>query len=167
MGRISHGESLFSFDGVDASRKGNDLLTRFFESLIENSKCVVCLSERPLLNESVKSLVNNNGSVISQLQDVKYDDFELSFSYRKGLNKKLIIKFLSDCFQFFEHPAFIFLSRESDVEGCRKFCSESKNWKGVIDSFESCFAFKSVEDDVLWYKVSSNFQENWLISDKF
>ncbi len=152
----SHGQCLFSFDGIDESRMGKARLTEFFQSLIEISEYVVCSCERPLWNESVEALVKSNHSAISQLQDVRYDDFELSFSYSKDYNQEVIISLLSKCFYFFEHPTFIFLRSKSDAMGCKKFCGENYDWGGIVDNFKCCFVFKSVEEDVVWYKTSSD-----------
>lgn len=150
----SHGHHLFSFDEVDESSIGKNRLSEFLSSLVQASEAVVCLCERPLLNESVKELIRHKNLASSLLQGVEYDDFELSFTYTESGNSNDVVNLLSDCFYFFEHPAFIFLNNESDVVACKAFCDREKKWTDITDNIKCCFVFKSVEDEVVWYRVS-------------
>lgn len=150
----SHGHHLFSFDKIDESSIGKNRLFEFLNSLMQISEAVVCLCERPLLNESVKELIRHKSFALSQVQGVEYDDFELSFIYAESGNDNDVINLLSDCFYFFEHPAFIFLNNKADIVACKNFLGGRANWKDITDNIKSCFVFKSVEDDVVWYGVS-------------
>ena len=154
IGHKSYGHHLFSFNGVDESSKGRRRLSEFLRRQIQISEGVVCLCKRPLLNQSVKELIQDKGAVFSKFEDIRYDDFELSFSDAKSCSDNEIISLLADCFYFFEQPVFVFLNSDTDIVDCRKFYRENKDWKGITDNFESCFIFKSVEDDVVWYGVS-------------
>ncbi|WP_444909210.1 hypothetical protein [Microbulbifer sp. TRSA005] len=150
----SHGHYLFSFNEVDESLKGKNKLSEFLNSLMRISEAVVCLCERPLFNKGVETLVKDSGFGLLQIQSLKFDDFELSFTYEKSGKDDGVINFLSDCFYFFEHPAFIFLVDKADIVACKEFCGIEKDWKYITDNINSCFVFKSVEDDVVWYKLS-------------
>lgn len=154
IGQMSYGNNLFSFDKVDESSLGRNRLSEFLRFRFQHSQCVICLCERPLFNESVRELIRPKSSVLSRIVDVQHDDFSLSFSETKGRFENEVIDLLSDCFYFFQHPAFVFLKNEADIASCKTFCKKNSYWGKITDNYDCCFVYKAVEDDVVWYKVS-------------
>lgn len=153
-GEKNHGHHLFSIKEVGESATGKNRLSDFFNLVIKNSESVVCLCERPLLNEGVKALISSKNIIFSGVQGVQYDDFELFFNSGGNCSNSEFVSLLLNCFYFFEHLSFVFLKNESDLLACKEFCLNDKNWRSITDVFECCFVFKSVEEDVVWYRIS-------------
>ncbi len=151
----SYTGNVFSWNDIRDSHFGREKLARIFRLLFENSEALVVMCERPLLNRSAKECISFKKQFFS---NVELDDFMFSFNaIRRNLDIAEVISLLIEYFYFFEQISFVFLEKHNDYVRCEKFLKNQKDWRNITNNFVCRFAYKSVEDDVLWCRASFDF----------